>query len=137
MPFLAIGNKWVKTLRDFVLPPVCAGVDCGKVGLLLCQSCQSQLLWIQGQLCSRCGRQKNEAVPACDLCRDMPLQQVRAALLYEEPIKSIVHKMKYNGLFGLAELLADLMFEAWPNWQTDFDMILPVPRYIAMETAEP
>ncbi len=120
-------QKWVRSIRDFILPPVC--VNCGKVGVLLCQDCHRTIHWIQGQLCSRCGRQKSKGGNYCGLCQDMILHQVRAALSYKEPIKSIIHKMKYNKMFGLAELLADLMLEAWPQWQTDFDMILPVPLH--------
>jgi ComF family protein len=59
----------------------------------------------------------------------LPLQQVRAAVLYTEPITPIIHKMKYNGMFALAQPLAHLMVAAWPRWQTPVDWVVPIPLH--------
>ncbi|HFB54805.1 MAG TPA: ComF family protein [Hellea balneolensis] len=37
--------------------------------------------------------------------------------------------MKYNGYHALAEPLADLMVKAWPQWQFNIDLVLPVPLH--------
>jgi len=55
--------------------------------------------------------------------------QIRAATLYIEPVRSIIHKMKYEGLFGLAEPLAELMVVAWPRWRSPVDLVLPIPLH--------
>lgn len=57
------------------------------------------------------------------------MQQVRAAVLYTDPIAPIIHKMKYNGMFALAEPLAHLMVEAWPRWQIPVDLVIPIPLH--------
>jgi ComF family protein len=57
------------------------------------------------------------------------LKQIRAAVLFAEPVSVVIHKMKYEGLFGLAEPLADLMTSAWGKWQSPVDLILPIPLH--------
>jgi ComF family protein len=41
----------------------------------------------------------------------------------------MIHKLKYEGLFGLGPPLADLMVEAWLRWQTAVDLIIPIPLH--------
>ena len=71
----------------------------------------------------------------CRRCqeRPLPLNQIRAAVLFEEPVAHLIHLMKYEGYFALAEPLADLMIEAWPRWQTAVDLVLPIPLYPGRE----
>jgi ComF family protein len=71
----------------------------------------------------------------CRRCqeRPLPLNQIRAAVLFEEPVARLIHLMKYEGYFALAEPLADLMLEAWPRWQTPVDLVLPIPLYPGRE----
>jgi ComF family protein len=37
--------------------------------------------------------------------------------------------MKYSGLFALSQPLGELMISAWPKWQFEFDLILPIPLH--------
>ena len=41
----------------------------------------------------------------------------------------MIHQMKYNGLFGLAEPLANLMVSAWSRWQVPVDLVIGVPLH--------
>lgn len=41
----------------------------------------------------------------------------------------MIHKLKYQGMFGLADPLAALMVEAWPQWATAVDLVVPVPLH--------
>ena len=41
----------------------------------------------------------------------------------------MIHKLKYEGVFGLAKPLADLMLAAWPQWQTAVDLVMPIPLH--------
>lgn len=118
------------TLRDVVFPLVCG--SCRKPGALLCRECYQQIQWVEAPLCQQCGRTiKATAVPVCTMCQShpLPLQQIRAATLFAEPIPHIVHQMKYEGLFALAQPLAGLMAEAWPQWQVAVDWLIPVPLH--------
>lgn len=118
-----------ETLRDVVFPPVCA--SCRKVGSLLCAGCYDKIPWITGPVCARCGQKTNPTAVACPTCLDrpLPLQQIRAATHFTDPIPAIIHKMKYEGMFALATPLAQLMVDAWPRWQTAVDLVVPIPLH--------
>ena len=116
-------------LINFVFPPRCAA--CNSVGSLLCTECQNSILWMEEPLCSKCGRDKVNSHAVCHACekRPLPLQQIRAATLFEDPISKIIHHFKYNGQFGLAAPLAEVMLNAWPKWQTAVHLIMPIPLH--------
>jgi ComF family protein len=121
-------------ILDVIFPPVCA--RCRKIGTLLCDDCLSQLVPVAEPVCSRCGRQlerqsAESASAACNACRDTPLllDQMRAPLLYVEPASSIIHRLKYEGYFALAEPLGLLMAARWPCWMTPPDLVIPIPLH--------
>lgn len=117
------------TLIQTLFPPTCA--NCRQVGSMLCADCQAQLKWLEDPICGCCGRTVSYPTSLCKICVQRPLllKQIRAAVLFEEPIAVVIHKMKYEGLFGLAEPLADLMTRAWEKWYTPVDLILPIPLH--------
>jgi ComF family protein len=129
-------SSWLTQVRsltnDFfnlIFPPVC--VNCRKVGEILCQSCQTNIPWVAEPICPACGRILLAPAELCAVCeeRPLPLQQIRAAVTFESLIPNAIHQMKYNGFFALARPLADLMIASWPRWQTDVDLVLPIPLH--------
>lgn len=128
--------KWqsqIKRLKataiDTVFPPICA--NCGQVGQLFCGTCRLKVHWILEPVCGKCGRSQAQAVEACAACQDssLPLESVRSAVRYADPVRTVIHRLKYDGFFALAEPLADLMLEAWPRWEHAFDLILSIPLH--------
>lgn len=121
------------SLLNFVFPPVCGA--CKKAGSLLCDSCHAQLQWVPAPLCDRCGRPVAKATECCAVCRErpLPLQQIRAAVLFADPVTKLIHNLKYNGAFGLAKPLAQLMGQAWPEWHMPVDLVLPIPLHAERE----
>lgn len=67
----------------------------------------------------------------CAACvsRPLPLEQVRTAVFFEEPIQSLIHKFKYENTFALGSVLAGLMVQAWPAWQKPINLIIPIPLH--------
>jgi ComF family protein len=59
----------------------------------------------------------------------LPLKQIRSAILFADPVQTMIHKLKYEGMFGLAEPLADLMLEGWLQWETAVDLVIPIPLH--------
>lgn len=100
------------------------------VGTLLCPDCQQKMVRIKEPYCTSCGREQ-PVRGLCGTCAAQPqlLRQVRAPLHYEEPISSVIHLMKYEGYFALAEPLAAMMAQAWPRWATPVDFLVPVPLH--------
>ncbi|MEJ2747220.1 MAG: double zinc ribbon domain-containing protein [Anaerolineae bacterium] len=131
------GGSWLlqvksltKNLLNFVFPPVCA--NCKKPGQLLCADCCDQIEWLAEPVCSHCGRVTDKKADRCPGCLKTPLypvDRVRAAVIFSGPIPTIIHQLKYNGYFSLAEPLADLMIEAWPQWLMAVDLVIGVPLH--------
>ena len=121
------------SLLNFVFPPVCGA--CKKAGSLLCDACHAQLQWVQAPLCDRCGRPVARATDRCSVCqeRPLPLQQIRAAVLFADPASKLIHNLKYNGAFGLAKPLAQMMIDAWDRWHMPVDLVLPIPLHAERE----
>ena len=117
------------SLLDLALPPVCAG--CRHVGQLFCDNCLAQVSWIEEPICQRCGRPQVHLTANCPSCHQLPsyFQQIRAATRHVEPVRTVLHKMKYQGLFALSQPLGEIMVRAWPQWQLQFDLILPIPLH--------
>lgn len=59
----------------------------------------------------------------------MPLEWIRAATLYRDPIRRVLHRMKYEGFYALAQPLGDLMVKGWFDWQQPFDFVTAVPLH--------
>lgn len=118
-----------EAVLDTIFPPVCA--NCEKVGVLLCADCLAEMSRLNEPLCQGCGRSVSRYRTLCRQCRDRPasLPQLRAAVLYLDPVPRIVHQLKYNGVYALAEPLAALMAEAWPRWEEPVDLLLAIPLH--------
>jgi ComF family protein len=123
------------SLISVLLPPVCA--NCGKAGTILCADCIALMPRFLGPLCPRCGRIINQSVSLCHACTSgrFPMKQLRATFHFTDPVPGIIHQMKYYGQFALAEPLAALMTDSWPDWQTTFSLIMPIPLHPARERA--
>ncbi|WP_420628337.1 ComF family protein [Candidatus Leptofilum sp.] len=121
------------SLLNFVFPPVCGA--CKKAGSLLCEACRAQIQWVRTPLCNRCGRPVPRATDCCSTCqeRPLPLNQIRAAVLFAHPASKLIHNLKYNGAFGLSKPLAQLMADAWAEWRMSIDLVLPIPLHAERE----
>lgn len=129
-------TSWLKQVRNLtnelfslVFPPVC--VNCRKVGELLCADCQAEIPWVRAPICPACGRILLTQTPICDVCRGhpLPLKQIRAATVFSGIMPHVIHRMKYNGAFALAGPLAEMMVQAWPDWEMDVDLVIPIPLH--------
>ncbi len=123
-------RRLANIILDFVFPPVCA--HCKKPGALICSDCLAAIPWLTEPICSHCGRVVSRPMLRCAACQKnplFPLERVRAATIFANPIPDLIHQLKYNGLFALAEPLAGLMVEAWSNWKIPVDLVVAVPLH--------
>ncbi len=118
-----------RSFTDFIFPPTCA--NCGRVGDLFCSQCRGKVTWLKEPLCNICGKPQSIAVSKCSRCRSrpLPLTHIRAATVYGGPVARVLQRMKYEGYFGLAGELADLMVQAWPRWKHPVDLVVPIPLH--------
>jgi ComF family protein len=61
------------------------------------------------------------------------LEQIRTAVFYLGPAAEVIKQFKYEGYFGLARPLGELMLDGWPGWQRTVDLVIPVPLHAARQ----
>lgn len=111
---------------DLLFPPVCGG--CGKGGSRWCAECQQRVRVLRGVLCEICGLpQENSGI--CDAClRDKPrFHALRSWSVFDEPVQSALHKLKYRRDMSLGEAIAFQMTPFVKSLDWHIDMIVPVP----------
>jgi predicted amidophosphoribosyltransferase len=101
-------------LLDVVLPLRCA--VCSSPGEQLCPACLAGLPRLASPWCDRCGAPTAWPVGRCRECsgRRLAFASARAAVAYDEAVRSFVAAWKERGLRRLAPLAADLVAERVP-----------------------
>jgi ComF family protein len=112
---------------DLLLPQRC--LVCSLPGDHVCGGCRSSLRRILAPFCERCGAPTAWPVRRCAECsgRRLAFAEARAAVEYDEPVRSIVAAWKERGLRRLAEWAAELVLEAVPR--PDAACLTPVPAH--------
>lgn len=116
-------------LFDMIFPPRCGG--CKRSGTVLCSSCIAKFAPLMPSSCQRCGRAILEPDMNCRACYGRPpgLNGLFAVSSYEEPLRSCIHELKYDGNVRLAEPLGLLLAEKFGHSRMVTDAIIPVPLH--------
>ncbi len=117
----------IQHLLDLLYPPRCAG--CQRSGHVLCPSCLAQIPPLPAG-CQRCSGPLT-AGGICASCQSAPLKfsSLRAVSAYQEPLRSYIHALKYDGNIRLAQPLGSLLAEAYGACGIRADALLPVPLH--------
>jgi ComF family protein len=125
-------NGWLNIIQNWIYPPTC--LLCGDAGerwLDLCGACERQLPRI-GASCERCGAALPEGAPSpCGRClrQPPPFDSCRAAFRYEEPIRHLIHGLKFGHRYALARLLGELAAAHFRTQAEMPELIVPVPLH--------
>ena len=116
-----------RQIVDWIYPPVC--VSCGEHGSLLCGNCRSALPRVEAPFCPKCGKPLRKGSRGCRLCSfsEFSFTASRAPYIYKGPAAVMIRELKYKGAMGLIPILADLLYDFWPELHWDTDVIIPVP----------
>ena len=111
---------------DLLFPPACGG--CGKIGSRWCVDCQQRVKVLQGTLCEICGLPLDKP-GICDTCRaDRPhFLALRAWAVFENPVQTALHKLKYRRDISMGDSLASHMLSFVQELNWPIDMIVPIP----------
>ncbi len=94
------------TIAELLFPTRC--VACGRYsGRLICAGCTAAFPLIRDPVCRRCGKPAMYYVDECNLCRGR-LKDIEAGValaVYEEPLRTVIHGMKYGRMWRLARPL--------------------------------
>ena len=111
---------------DLLFPPECGG--CGRPGTRWCETCQNSVKILNGIVCDVCGlpQDKPGICSACLASRPR-FHSLRAWAIFEDPVQSALHKLKYRRDISMGDTLAAAMmpFVAGLNWT--IDVVIPVP----------
>jgi predicted amidophosphoribosyltransferase len=99
---------------DLLLPQHC--VVCGVGGTQLCHSCLRHLPRIEAPLCERCGAPTTWPVRRCRECagRRLAFASARAAVSYDDAVRSLVAGWKERALRRLATAAVEIVIEVVP-----------------------
>lgn len=124
-------QAWRTTL-DLLFPPRC--VSCGRHGAWFCSRCQGQVQPIVPPVCTRCGRMPGGSA-VCEACRHgaPALNGLRAAALFEGPLRKAIHSFKYNCVRDLAGPLGEILAEGYSRFAVPADLLVPVPLHRARQ----
>jgi ComF family protein len=69
------------------------------------------------------------------VCLETPLRArpIRAAFLFEGPLREVLHAFKYRGGLGVVETLLSSLVRVWREQGMNADFLLPVPLHPARE----
>ena len=125
-----------RDLLDFCYPGRCACCDAGTTGsALLCTTCDADLTNLESAAaCSWCGKPLSETGAPCPYClgEGIPhFDRVVRLGVFDEPLKHLIHQMKYHNRWGLGEVLVDrlLRHERTKALLSETEVIVPVPLH--------
>lgn len=122
--YTAYRSMWAAL--DLLFPPLCGG--CGKVGSRWCKACQGKVKIIFGNVCNKCGLPQ-EKPGTCRVClADMPhFLSLRAWAVFEGPVQSALHKLKYRRDLSLGDAIAASMIPFVRSLNWDIDLVTSIP----------
>ncbi len=124
----------LRSLSDFLFPPICLGCETEIDSGLVCDDCRTQLATYRLGICPECGRPLTSSKLRCVRCR-LPfcLTRVRALGPYMPPYSLLVRAMKYDHKTVLARVLGEMLVglvESDPELHGT-DCLCPVPLHRA------
>jgi ComF family protein len=126
----------VSQVIDFCYPGRCAVCKAGVEGsAMLCPACDDELHKLEAAAgCTWCGRPIPEVGAPCPHCLGDGIAHYDRVLrlgVFAEPLKHLIHQMKYHRQWGLAEDLAERLLaqERVKGVLSETDVIVPVPLH--------
>ena len=116
-------------LLELLVPRRC-GV-CGAFGSFLCARCAAALPRLHGSRCRTCANplRAGGTCRACTALADQPLDELAAAFDHDLGARRLVHRLKYERLWALAEPMGALMADVIEITISADTLVVPVPLH--------
>lgn len=131
-------RKWLKGGSDLLFPPSCpvCGVRLFSDSQTLCPRCLGNVLLIRSPLCTVCGREMSDSTDGdhhCDRClrSPPPYSSARGVAHYQEPVSTLLHRLKYKGETSVLPALREVIGLQAPCTLREGEKIIPVPLHLA------
>jgi ComF family protein len=126
----------IRHLIDFCYPRVCAVCDTVGAGRLeMCDPCFQKLRELEdAPACPRCAMPLATSGAPCPYCQSAgvrPFERIVALGPFRDPVRHLIHQVKYHNRWPLAEFLADRLIEqeSAKALLTETDVLVPVPLH--------
>jgi ComF family protein len=133
---LARALPMLRHVLDFAYPGVCANCDGdAPAGAVLCEECDAHLEdQARAHGCEKCAMPVATASAPCPYCLGKGVawfDRIIRLGIFEDPLKHLIHQMKYHRRWPLGELLADRLLdtERAKALLTETDVLVPVPLH--------
>jgi len=118
----------LQPILDLLFPQRC--LICKRGGHVLCPLCLRSIQPLRPPFCPHCCTRLSPYAQ----CRNCQYGALRLSMLrvfgsYEEPLRSCIHALKYDGQTRLAEPLGKLLAQAYVTHRLRADLIIPVPLH--------
>lgn len=125
-------NDCLKIIQEWLFPPTCLLCgDAGTAGRDLCAPCADELPYLR-TCCSRCALPLELDGPTlCGRCLAQPpsFDTAFALLAYREPVRHLVHALKFHRQYPHARLLGALLADALTGRIDVPELLIPVPLH--------
>ncbi len=124
----------LRSLADFVFPPICYGCDSEVESGLVCEACRLDLFTHELAVCPKCGRPCTRTAETCGQCKEeFSLSRVRALGLYAPPFDKLVQAFKYSRTTKVGERLGTALAALVQQDEVlmTADVVCPIPLHPA------
>ncbi len=127
---------FLRSLADLCFPRECP--SCRKSherNGIFCPPCERMMQDLEtSPECRRCGRPLPMPDAPCALCKGRglpPFERTLSLGVLREPLRSVIHQVKYRNQWHLAEAMADRLVDAHDlqSWLSESDALVPVPLH--------
>ncbi len=127
-------RRAISAVEDVVFPPICAG--CHERGTWLCAACRRELRVVERPICARCGQPNGEGGDLCAHCSGWPVRigAVRAAFEFDGPLRTAIHRYKYQSEYARAPSLSALLLEALERSEFERNMSWDLVAYVPLHS---
>jgi ComF family protein len=126
----------LRHLLDFIWPAQCVACEAACDNQPpLCDECSADLSRLQGEAgCEWCAYPLNAPDDPCPRCEGRgltPINRVGRLTVFQDPVRGMVHRMKYSKAWPLAEYLADRLVAHEPVKAilTETERFVPIPLH--------
>jgi ComF family protein len=128
-------RKFFAGFRDVLTPPRCLSCRATVLeGASLCTSCWQKFTYLEAPVCDVLGTpfaydQGQGALSAAALADPPPWDKARAAVVFDDAAKGLVHALKYRDSQEAGLLMARMMARVGRDLLAESDVIIPVPLH--------
>ena len=129
-------KSWLSAVWDLLFPVSCTicSASISRPDSALCPVCLENVRLISSPFCTVCGLEMESSAPGDHLCgsclrKRPPFYSARAVARYQEPVSTLLHKLKYQGDTSVLPALQEVVNLFSVISIDHADRIIPVPLH--------